>query len=179
MLSLYDSHADGSGVCYSSRLRPIINMRPRYHMRALNCPHQLPADLHLIDWIEAKGHAYDVITDEDLHAEGLDLLAPYKVIITGSHPEYWSGPMLDALETYLNTGGRMMYLGGNGFYWITSFAPGRPHVVEVRRRVGTRSWACQARRIPPQHHRRTRRPLAGPGQNTSAPGRCWLYHPGL
>ena len=91
LLSLYDSHADGGGVCYSSRLRPILNMRPRYHMRALNCPHQLPADLHLIDWLEAKGHAYDVITDEDLHAEGLDLLAPYKVIITGSHPEYWSG----------------------------------------------------------------------------------------
>ena len=126
LLSLYDSHADGSGVCYSSRLRPIINMRPRYHMRALNCPHQLPADLHLIDWLEAKGHAYDVITDEDLHAEGLDLLAPYKVIITGSHPEYWSGPMLDALETYLHTGGRLMYLGGNGFYWITSFCSRSP-----------------------------------------------------
>ncbi len=159
LLSLYDSHTDGSGVCYSSRLRPIINMRPRYHMRALNCPHQLPADLHLIDWLEAKGHAYDVITDEDLHAEGLDLLAPYKVIITGSHPEYWSGPMLDALETYLHTGGRLMYLGGNGFYWITSFAPGRPHVVEVRRRVGTRSWHAR----PGEYHHST----------TGEPGGLW------
>ena len=31
---------------------------------------------------------YDVITDEDLHAEGLELLAPYRVLLTGSHPEY-------------------------------------------------------------------------------------------
>lgn len=30
-LSLYDSHSDGSGVSYSSRLRPILNMRPKFH----------------------------------------------------------------------------------------------------------------------------------------------------
>ena len=28
--SLYDTHADGSGVCYSSGLRPILNLRPKY-----------------------------------------------------------------------------------------------------------------------------------------------------
>ena len=28
-LSLYSRHSDGSGVCYSSRLRPITNMRPK------------------------------------------------------------------------------------------------------------------------------------------------------
>ena len=32
--SLYDTHSDGSGVCYSSRLRPILNMRPRYSLLA-------------------------------------------------------------------------------------------------------------------------------------------------
>ena len=32
--SCYDSHSDGSGVCYSSRLRPILNMRPK-HISAL------------------------------------------------------------------------------------------------------------------------------------------------
>ena len=143
LLSLYDHHTDGSGVCYSSRLRAIMNMRPRYHMRALNCSHQFPADLHLIDWLDAKDYAFDVITDENLHFEGVDLLASYKVIVTGSHPEYWSGPMLDALETYLQNGGRLMYLGGNGFYWVTSFAEGRPHIVEVRRWGGTRSWQAK------------------------------------
>src|SRR5262249_29671109 len=29
--SLYDTHADGSGVCYSSRLRPVLNFSARYH----------------------------------------------------------------------------------------------------------------------------------------------------
>lgn len=143
LLSMYERHTDGSGVCYSSRLRPIMNMRPRYHMRTLNGPHQFPADLHLIDWLDAKDYPCDVITDENLHFEGVDLLASYKVVVTGSHPEYWSGPMLDALETYLQNGGRLMYLGGNGFYWVTAFAEGRPHIVEVRRWGGTRSWQAK------------------------------------
>ena len=67
LLSPYDHHTDGSRVCYSTRLRPILNMRPRYHMRALNCPHQFPADSHLIDWLEQQDQNCDVITDENLH----------------------------------------------------------------------------------------------------------------
>jgi N,N-dimethylformamidase len=140
LVSLYDHHRDGSGVCYSSRLRPIVSLRPKYITRILGCPHQLPADLHLIDWLEAKGYPYDVITDEDLHCEGLDLLAPYKSVLTGSHPEYWTEPALTALETYTHNGGRLMYLGGNGFYWVTSLDPTRPHVIEVRRWGGIRAW---------------------------------------
>ena len=140
--SLYDTHTDGSGVCYSSRLRPILNMRPKYNMPILNSPHQFSADLHLVEWLEAQAHPFDVVTDEDLHFEGEDLLAPYKVVLTGSHPEYWSEPMLEALESYLNNGGRLMYLGGNGFYWITSIDPERRHTVEVRRWRGTQSWAA-------------------------------------
>ena len=27
--SLYDAHSDGSGICYTSRLRPVVNMRPK------------------------------------------------------------------------------------------------------------------------------------------------------
>ncbi len=140
LVSLYDHHTDGSGVCYSSRLRPIMTLRPKYHTRILGCPHQLPADLHLVGWLEAKGHDYDVITDEDLHHDGLDLLAPYKVVLTGSHPEYWTGDMLTTVETYLQNGGRLMYLGGNGFYWVTVIAPHQPHIVEVRRWGGIRAW---------------------------------------
>jgi N,N-dimethylformamidase len=139
--SLYDYHTDGSYVHYSSRLRPIANMRPKYDMPALvsgkGSPHQFNADMHLVGWLEAKGHAYDLATDEDLHYEGLAALSPYKVVVTGSHPEYWSSQMLDAMEAYLANGGRLMYLGGNGFYWVTSFAPVKPHVVEVRKSHGT------------------------------------------
>ena len=97
----------------------------------------------MIDWLEHAGLAYDVITDEDLDAEGLDLIADYRVIVTGSHPEYHSKAMLDALESWLARGGRLMYLGGNGFYWRIAYHPSKPGVIELRRAEdGTRAWVA-------------------------------------
>ena len=46
-----------------------------------------------------------------------------------------------------------MYLGGNGFYWVTAVDPERPHVIEVRRWRGTRDLGGGARRVPPEHDR--------------------------
>jgi N,N-dimethylformamidase len=135
-LSLYSRHSDGSGVCYSSRLRPITNMRPKIQT---NNPWQFMADTHLVDWLEVKGFDVDFFTDEDLHFEGAAVFAPYKVVLTATHPEYYSIEMLNGLRTYLDRGGRLMYLGGNGFYWVTPMDPtGR--YIEVRRRDGTEHW---------------------------------------
>jgi N,N-dimethylformamidase len=50
--------------------------------------------------------------------------------------------MLDALETFTGDGGRLMYLGGNGFYWRVAFNDAFPGVLEVRRgKEGTRLWS--------------------------------------
>lgn len=144
--SLYDYHSDGSAVFYGSRLRPLLNIRPRYNKPNLRFkfPHLLSCDLYLVDWLRGKQYAFDVITDEDLHHEGESLLAPYRVLLTGTHPEYWSEQMLNALEGYLTRGGRLMYLGGNGFYWVTSVDPMRPHIIEVRRgHGGSRSSSAE------------------------------------
>ena len=48
--------------------------------------------------------------------------------------------MFSALEAFLRSGGRIMYLGGNGFYWVTTVDPERPYVIEVRRQAGMRTW---------------------------------------
>jgi len=145
--SLYDAHADGSGVCYSSRLRPNLNCAPRYHSwlgghgSAL---YQYNADTHLFDWLAHKGVAYDVVTDEDLHAEGAALLEGYRVVITGTHPEYHSTRMWDAMKAWIDRGGRLMYMGANGWYWRIAFHEELPGVIEVRRAEdGTRTWAAE------------------------------------
>jgi N,N-dimethylformamidase len=135
-LSLYSRHSDGSGVCYSSRLRPITNKRPKIQT---NNPWQFMADTHLVDWLEVKGFEVDFLTDEDLHFEGAAVLAPYQVVVTATHPEYYSLEMLNGLRTYLERGGRLMYLGGNGFYWVTPMDPAGRYI-EVRRREGTEHW---------------------------------------
>jgi N,N-dimethylformamidase beta subunit-like, C-terminal len=145
--STYNRHRDGSGICYSSRLRPILTFRPRYltfnDARGSGLRHY-PADTHLLDWLQAHGIVYDVVTDEDVDAEGAALLAPYATVLTGSHPEYHTARTLDAHARYLDGGGRLIYLGGNGFYWRIATSPALPGVLEVRRAEGgIRAWDAQ------------------------------------
>jgi N,N-dimethylformamidase len=136
--STYDRHSDGSGICYSSRLRPATNIRPTGRFW------NYCVDLFIVDWLERSGLSYDVITDDDLHTEGLDVLRPYRVLVTGSHPEYASLEMMDALDGWMRQGGRLMYLGGNGFYWRIAYHPTRPGTIEVRRgEDGTRAWDAE------------------------------------
>ena len=116
----------------------------------------------------------------DLHQDGLELLANYKVIVTGTHPEYWSSEMLEALESYLAQGGRLAYLGGNGFYWVTSVDPERPHIIEVRRGIaGTRAWNSAPGECLSQHNRRVGRTMALSRQAAQQAHGHRLYCPGL
>lgn len=152
---LYDVHADGSSRCLGSALRPMLNMRPKFRYRTLAAPARFPADLYLVDWLDHKGIAVDYLTDHDLIADGVELLRPYATVLSSSHHEYWTGPMLDALAAYLSAGGRFMYLGGNGLFGVATVDPDRPHRVEVRR-WGT-GWPFE---MPPgeRHHGMTGEP---------------------
>jgi len=137
-LSCYEKHADGSGVMFSSRRRPVLQLRPGADRWNFTPDTNINAFLGHLD----VGH--DVIADEDVHAEGIDALSPYRVLVTGSHPEYWSTPMLDALEAWLRDGGRLLYLGGNGFYWRVAFSDFWPGAIELRRTEdGVRNWQTE------------------------------------
>ena len=151
-LSPYDTHSDGSGVSIASLRRPMPDLRPKSRIWSFN------ADTHLTAFLENRGFAFDVITDHALHGEGLALLEPYQVIVTGAHPEYWSTAMWQAMTDYLNEGGRLMYLGGNGFYWRIAFHPEFPDALEIRRaQAGARYWLSE----PGEFHHAFSGELAG------------------
>lgn len=127
----------------------------------------LGADLYLIAWLEGLGVEHDVLTDHALDADGAPLLDPYRVVVTGSHPEYVSEQMLDALEAFLTRGGRLMYLGANGFYWITSRTG---HWIETRRgRGSTRTWAS----APGRNTTRRQASRAACGVTAGGPRTAW------
>ena len=132
-LSTYDRWADGQGVCYSSYHRPIVNMRPKYRISSMAVAGGLSADLSIIAWLEHQKYDYDVLTDEDLHHEQGAALAPYKCVISGTRPEYYSERMLDASEDYISGGGRYIYLGANGFHCSVAFRDDEPSVMECRK----------------------------------------------
>lgn len=147
-LSTYNDHTDGSGICHTTWHRPILNLRPGYHVFAEDFSQSglrhLPADTHLLAWLHAKDIDYDVVTDWELHHEGAALLAPYKAVSTGSHPEYHTLETIEALRDYRDNGGKLAYLGGNGFYWRVALHKELEGLIEIRRaESGLRAWASE------------------------------------
>jgi N,N-dimethylformamidase len=158
--SQYDTHTDLSGVHLSSRLRPILNFRPKYDSWLTQAPWQFNADLHLVDWLTEKGYEFDVITDEDISYDGLERIEGYNVLLTATHPEHKDGHYLDAIHAYKERGGRFMYMGGDGFYWRHTFHPayGRGEVTEMRRgESGIRPWRAD----PGEYHHQSDGRLGG------------------
>lgn len=135
--SLYETHVDGSGIALTSWRRPVINMAPG----TMNWG--FTADGDILSWLDKIEQPVDVLTDDILDREGVSLLRGYRVIVTATHPEYWSSPMMEALQAFLSNGGRLIYMGGNGFYWRVSFHPAIDGIMEVRRcDDSTRGWRC-------------------------------------
>lgn len=160
--SLYDTHSDGSGVAYASRLRPLTNTAPNHRNWLVGGRRHFSADFFIVGWLESTGTPFDVATDEDLDREGAALFDGYDVVVTGSHPEYVTENELDAFESFSRGAGRVMYLGANGFFWVTSYTgPGR-HTIEVRRgNAAQRNWTSHAAEI---HH-----------SSTGEVGAAWMH----
>jgi len=146
-LSTYNNHRDGSGICHASHRRPLFNMRPGYlTFGQATCSglRHFQADSHLISWLHAKSIDYDIVTDEELHNDGVAAIAGYAALVTGSHPEYHTTETLDALTEYRDQGGALHYLGGNGFYWRIARHSEDPALLEIRRAEdGIRAWASE------------------------------------
>ncbi len=147
-LSTYNLHSDGSGVAFASRWRPMLTFRPGFltfdDPRGSGCRHYI-ADSHLLDWLEHEGFEFDVVTDDELERHGSTILAPYACVLTGTHPEYHTQRTLDAFAGYVDGGGHLAYLGGNGFYWRVAVSDQVPGAIEMRRAGGgTRAWAAPA-----------------------------------
>jgi N,N-dimethylformamidase len=102
------------------------------------------ADSHLISWLHNQNIDYDIITDDELDREGVEAIRGYDAVMTGTHPEYHTTAMLDALMAYRDGGGRLIYLGGNGFYWRIVRHAEDPDLLEIRRAEdGLRAWASE------------------------------------
>ena len=141
---LYERHSDGSGTTHVSHLRPILNMRPKFRYRVWAAPSRFPADLYLIDWLEATGHRSTSSPTTTCTPKAPTCWPPTTSSSPAPTPNTGPSDMLAGMRAYLDQGGRLMYLGGNGFFGVTTIDPERPHIAEVRR-WGT-SWPFE---MPP------------------------------
>lgn len=141
--SVYDCHSDGSGVAYTSSRRPIPNYRPDYQFWGFSGPRRFPIDLYIVWFLTTRGYEFDVISEHYLNEVGNRAFDGYKVVLSGCQPEYYSETMLNAWQEYYNSGGNLMYLGGDGFYWVMTCFNDMPHLLEVRKSEGFRHWECE------------------------------------
>lgn len=162
--SVYDRYVDGASVPFGPTQVPKFSLQP--DRGAWRSPsgdrfgRHLCSDLYFVDWMDAMGQRCDIVTDHDLHCEGAVALANYRVVVTGSHPEYVSGRILDAYEGHLRAGGSLIYMGGNGFYGVTTLSDDG-QVIEVRRPNGSRPSSSE--------------PGEGNHEMTGEPGGLWRF----
>jgi N,N-dimethylformamidase len=126
--SSYDQYLDGTNIVHVSWRRPNLDMRV-----AQKRGENYPSDLRLIEWLHGHGYRYEVAVDTDLDILGSRLLDKYRVVLTGTHPEYVSANCCQALESFIARGGRLAVLGGNAYHFLVAFSDERPWIMEVRK----------------------------------------------
>ena len=105
-----------SGRARTSFLRPMPGASPAADF------HLTRGELWILGWLSSAGYQPDVFSDLDFHNDGCDA-SQYACLVLSTHPEYWSRQMYDNLATYLNQGGSLLYLGGNGIYENGEYEP--------------------------------------------------------
>lgn len=89
---------------------PITDLRPE----SPHYSHQLRAEWNLVAFAEANAIDYGVYSDDDFVRDPSIMSA--EIIVFGAHTEYWSKPMMRALESYLARGGKVVFAGGNAIF---------------------------------------------------------------
>ena len=67
-------------------------------------------------WAEGEGLDLDYLTDYDLDADP-QALDGYGVVILVGHSEYWSARQRDAVDGFVERGGRLAVFSGNTAFW--------------------------------------------------------------
>jgi len=109
--------------------RPLVNTVPTPSGHLSEIEHLL------LKFLKTHGIDYEQLSDLDLHSAAANgLLNNYNVVILSGHSEYWSEEMKEAVESFLDQGGKLINLSGNTMFWKVQFDGNRMEKV-VRWRV--------------------------------------------
>ncbi|MDB5656834.1 MAG: hypothetical protein JWQ94_4447 [Tardiphaga sp.] len=139
---------------YDSIEWAFINGYTRYYALSGWASHERP----FLQWAEANDYRFDVFTQDELHDDPA-LLNDYPCTVFVGHDEYWSREMRDAVDGYVEGGGRVARFAGN-FLWQIRLQ--RDSQLQV-------AYKYDARRLDPE---------AGTSRMTSAWEDPQIGHPG-
>jgi N,N-dimethylformamidase len=123
------------------------NTRPEDPIAGRLASSLAPAEWRLLAWLEREGYHYDYYAEAQLHDETLDLDA-YRILIIAVHPEYWTRVMFERVRNWVDRGGRLLYLGGNGINCEVELPTPATMRCKTHLRPRTGRSACAIRPIP-------------------------------
>lgn len=82
-------------------------------IRKIGSEHLVAGEWRLMGWMEREGLNFDLYSENQFH-DGILNLKEYKVLVLSTHPEYWTVTMYEKLKAWVQEGGKLLYLGGNG-----------------------------------------------------------------
>jgi hypothetical protein len=81
-------------------------------------PHYRSYDLRFLRWLDRSGLQVDVLSQAELDGtSGVKLARAYDLIVFPGHHEYVTQGEYDAVESYRDRGGNLMFLSANNFFW--------------------------------------------------------------
>jgi hypothetical protein len=69
-----------------------------------------------VRWAERAGYKIEYAVNSDLELRP-EILDSYPFVLSVGHDEYWSAPMRDHLEAFINKGGNVAFFSGNTCFW--------------------------------------------------------------
>ncbi len=79
-------------------------------------------EYNMVRWLEENGYDVTYITNIDMH-EDAALLQNHKAYLSVGHNEYWSMPMVQNLQSAMNSGVNAGFFGSNTMYWQIRLQP--------------------------------------------------------
>ena len=113
-----DDDGDGHGdTWYATRGHLQAQLGRPYLNRGVP-PHYRQYDVRFLRWLHQTGHAVDVLSQAELEGTtGARLAAAYELVIFPGHHEYVTKREYDAVQSFRNRGGNLMFLSANNFFW--------------------------------------------------------------
>ena len=69
-----------------------------------------------VAWAERAGYQLDYAVNLDLEVRP-EMLSQYRLVLSVGHDEYWSWPMRENLEVFIEGGGNVAFFSGNTAFW--------------------------------------------------------------
>jgi hypothetical protein len=73
-------------------------------------------EIPFIQWAESQGYRIDYAVNDDLEFHP-ELLEKCRLVLSVGHDEYWSKPMRDTIDAFIDRGGNVAFFSGNTCCW--------------------------------------------------------------